>query len=155
MAEDPQRERLQRAVDQLIDELRARKRPSDARSSNGASNPVVREVRTPKGTYVLRGSYLGAQDSEPGVTVLIALEVSAAEPLSESSLRQRFGLTPRESEVARLIVEGKSNLAIARLMGISPHTAHHYTERVLLKIGVRSRGEIAAKVLGLSVQVAD
>ncbi|HEV2132511.1 MAG TPA: helix-turn-helix transcriptional regulator [Longimicrobiaceae bacterium] len=151
LAQEPQRDRLQQAIDQMIEELSSGSHSQD----NGAGLPLVREVRAAKGKYVLRGSYLGAPDPEAGTTVLIALALPEAEPLSEQALQQRFGLTRRESEVARLIVEGKSNLAIATALGISPHTAHHYTERVLLKLGVRSRGEIAAKVLGLAFQNTD
>ncbi len=150
LAEEPRREQLQHAIDQMIEELCSHRHNQD----NGSGLPLVREVCAAKGKYVLRGSYLGAPDAEAGTTVLIALALSAVEPLSEQALQQRFGLTRRESEVARLIVEGKSNLAIATALGISPHTAHHYTERVLLKLGVRSRGEIAAKVLGLAFQDA-
>ncbi|CAN5859280.1 hypothetical protein BH23GEM7_BH23GEM7_22980 [soil metagenome] len=148
LAEEPQRDRVQQAVDQMLEELSSRGHSQ----GNGSSSPLVREVHGAKGKYTLRGSYLGAPDAEAGTTVFITLALTAVEPLSEQALQQRFGLTRRESEVARLIVEGKSNLAIATALGISPHTAHHYTERVLLKLAVRSRGEIAAKVLGLSFQ---
>lgn len=155
LADEPQRERLQRAIDQMVEDLSSRRRSPSAALENGIGPPLVREVRTAKGRYVLRGSYLGAQEAGSGSTVLIALELSTVEPLSDQALRQRFGLTPREAEVARLIVAGKSNVAISRTMEISPHTAHHYTERVLLKIGVRTRGEVAAKVLGLTVHSTD
>jgi DNA-binding NarL/FixJ family response regulator len=49
------------------------------------------------------------------------------------------GFTARELAVARLVAEGRSNAAIARELGISPHTARHHTQRVLAKLGVHSR----------------
>lgn len=55
-------------------------------------------------------------------------------------------LTPREREVAELISEGASNLAIARRLGISVHTARHHTESVLAKLGVRSRAAVGLRL---------
>jgi len=47
----------------------------------------------------------------------------------------RFGLTPREREVAILLAERKTNREIASRLGISPHTARHHSERVIGKLG--------------------
>ena len=57
------------------------------------------------------------------------------------------GLTPRESEVARLIAGGLSPSEIAGLLRISAHTARHHSERVFAKLGVRRRGA-GASLLG-------
>jgi DNA-binding NarL/FixJ family response regulator len=61
-------------------------------------------------------------------------------------LRQRYGLTRREVEVARLLADGKSNAAIAAALHISAHTARHHTQRVLSKLKVHSRAEAGAKL---------
>jgi DNA-binding CsgD family transcriptional regulator len=60
-----------------------------------------------------------------------------------SRLEQAYGMTPREAEVASLLAEGLSNSAVARRLGISPHTARHHTQRVLGKLGAHSRAEAA------------
>jgi DNA-binding CsgD family transcriptional regulator len=56
------------------------------------------------------------------------------------------GMTPREAEVASLLADGLSNTAVARRLGISPHTARHHTQRVLGKLGVHSRAEAGARL---------
>jgi len=61
-------------------------------------------------------------------------------------LQGEYGLTPREAEVAVLLAEGLSNSALARRLGISPHTARHHTQRVLGKLGVHSRAEAGARL---------
>jgi predicted ATPase/DNA-binding CsgD family transcriptional regulator len=48
-------------------------------------------------------------------------------------------LTPRETEVMRLIVEGESDSAIATQLGISRKTASRHVESILSKLGVRNR----------------
>jgi DNA-binding NarL/FixJ family response regulator len=63
-------------------------------------------------------------------------------------LGQEFGLTRRETEVARLLSQGRSNQAIARELDISEHTARHHTQRILNKLQVHSRGEAGAKIRG-------
>jgi DNA-binding NarL/FixJ family response regulator len=72
-----------------------------------------------------------------------------AEPLSRhDDLCVRFGLTRRESDVARLLARGQSNASIARQLRISAHTARHHTQSILSKLAVHSRGEAAAKLRG-------
>jgi DNA-binding NarL/FixJ family response regulator len=63
-----------------------------------------------------------------------------------TSLEERFNLTSREGQVAKLLAEGRSNAAIAGELGISAHTARHHTQRILSKLGVHSRGEAGAKI---------
>lgn len=65
---------------------------------------------------------------------------------ADEQLRARFGLTPRELEVARLLAEGRRNSAIAQALGISPHTARHHTQHVLAKLGAHSRAEAGARL---------
>jgi DNA-binding NarL/FixJ family response regulator len=63
-----------------------------------------------------------------------------------SSLREEFGLTKREEEVALLLSQGFSNQAIARELKISTHTARHHTQRILVKLEVHSRAAAGAKI---------
>lgn len=61
-------------------------------------------------------------------------------------LCERYGLTRRELEVAKLLARGKSNAAIAGELRISGHTARHHTQRILAKLEVHSRSEAGAKL---------
>jgi DNA-binding NarL/FixJ family response regulator len=65
---------------------------------------------------------------------------------SSNGLERRYGLTPRELEVAKLLARGKSNAAIAGELRISAHTARHHTQRILTKLEVHSRAEAGAKL---------
>jgi DNA-binding CsgD family transcriptional regulator len=55
----------------------------------------------------------------------------------------RFGLTPREIQVVRLIAIGLRNAEIGSALGVSVHTTLRHTERVLRKLGVHSRAAVA------------
>jgi DNA-binding NarL/FixJ family response regulator len=67
-------------------------------------------------------------------------------PTRSAYLQMQFGLTARETEVAVLLAQGRSNVAIAKSLGISTHTARHHTQRVLGKLNVHSRAEAGAKL---------
>lgn len=67
---------------------------------------------------------------------------AADSSLTDAALRDRFGLTPAEARVARLLAEGRRNDDVARLLFISPHTARRHTERILHKMHVHSRAEV-------------
>jgi DNA-binding NarL/FixJ family response regulator/tetratricopeptide (TPR) repeat protein len=58
--------------------------------------------------------------------------------------RTLAGLTPRELEVLRLLVEGRSNRQIADQLFISGKTASVHVTNLLAKLGVHSRLEAAA-----------
>jgi predicted ATPase/DNA-binding CsgD family transcriptional regulator len=57
-------------------------------------------------------------------------------------------LTPREREVARLVARGMTNRRIADEIHLSERTVTTHVGRVLKKLGVRARGEVADRVAG-------
>jgi DNA-binding response OmpR family regulator len=68
--------------------------------------------------------------------------------VSDEDLHERFGLTARQTAVARLLAEGCSNAEIARRLSVSYFTARNHTEQVLAKMGVGSRSAVGAVVFG-------
>ncbi|MBI4319316.1 MAG: response regulator transcription factor [Chloroflexi bacterium] len=56
-------------------------------------------------------------------------------------------LTSREMEILRLVAQGKSNLDIARQLGISPRTVKGHLVNTFDKIGVESRTEAVVKCI--------
>jgi DNA-binding CsgD family transcriptional regulator len=76
------------------------------------------------------------------------VEHSGFSPARAVFLQAHFGLTERETEVAFLLAQGRSNVAIAKALDISTHTARHHTQRVLAKLKVHSRAEAGAKLRG-------
>lgn len=76
----------------------------------------------------------------------VVVEICSPVPKTNHALHEQFGLTPAESRVAREIAEGKSNQLVAETLFISVHTAKRHTERVLQKLGVKSRAAVRAKI---------
>jgi DNA-binding CsgD family transcriptional regulator len=98
-----------------------------------------REVATSQAAYRLRGNLVGRNHLGHGTAVLVSVDRVAYQVPAPDSMRARYGLTVRELQVASLLMHRLSNAEIARMLGISPHTARHHTESVLAKFGVRSR----------------
>lgn len=54
-------------------------------------------------------------------------------------------LTPRESQIAKLVSEGLTNREIAARLVIAPRTAEGHVQRIVTKLGFSSRAQIAAR----------
>lgn len=65
----------------------------------------------------------------------------------EERLRQTWGLTDREAQVAVECLRGKKNLEIAEHLKISVETVNKHLDKVYLKAGVRGRAELASRLL--------
>jgi DNA-binding NarL/FixJ family response regulator len=61
------------------------------------------------------------------------------------------GLTSREKEVAMLVARGLSNREVAEQLVIAEKTVKNHVQRVLEKLGMRSRSQVAAHAVGLAV----
>jgi len=57
-----------------------------------------------------------------------------------------YGATARERDVCLQVLSGRSTAEIAEHLFISPHTAHDHLKALFEKTGVRSRGELVAKL---------
>ena len=71
-------------------------------------------------------------------TLLWSAPHAVAAPLGRSPDRPG-GLTPRQSEVLEGMASGLSNRELADSLGISRRTVEAHVERILLKLGARSR----------------
>ena len=57
--------------------------------------------------------------------------------MNETTKRNELDLlTPRELEVLKLVVEGKSSQQIARLLGVAPATIDTYRYRIMVKLQI-------------------
>ncbi|WP_435813019.1 response regulator transcription factor [Streptomyces rochei] len=87
-----------------------------------------------------RARETGRLRAEQGTGLFGTRPVIVTAPPQPSGDRSPLGpLTPREREVASLIVEGLTNRQIAERLVISKRTADTHVEHILTKLGVTSR----------------
>ncbi len=84
---------------------------------------------------------------EPDATAVDTLPVVLIESRPDPAAHVRGVLTRRELEVARLVAEGMTNHQIATALGISRWTVVNHVRRVMNKLGVSSRVEVAVRLL--------
>jgi len=56
-------------------------------------------------------------------------------------------LTPREHDVLRLLIQGRSNKNIGQALFISEDTAKKHVQTIMLKLGVSDRTQAAVKAV--------
>jgi DNA-binding NarL/FixJ family response regulator len=56
------------------------------------------------------------------------------------------GVTGRELDVLRLVVQGLTNAEVAERLVLSPRTVETHVANLLTKTGVRRRSDLAAKL---------
>jgi DNA-binding CsgD family transcriptional regulator len=98
--------------------------------------------------YRLRGLYLKPGTVSQRAAVVVEVEKTTPTLPVEPELQERFGLTPREAEVALLLARGASNEEAGEALGISPHTVRTHAQRLFRKLGIHSRKALALRLLG-------
>jgi two-component system nitrate/nitrite response regulator NarL len=83
--------------------------------------------------------------TSPAVTahLLTRIRSLAAE---DPDAAEEARLTPRQAEVLGLVAEGLSNMQIALQLSIQEQTVKNHMHNILLKLGVHSRAEAAARM---------
>lgn len=77
----------------------------------------------------------------------VAVIVEPAHPARISTLMMSvYGLTDREKDITRLVLQGSSTTEIAETLVISPHTVQQHFKSIFDKTGVRSRRDLVGKV---------
>jgi len=100
-----------------------------------------------EGNLVIRRLPSGSRNS-----FVVIFEQPRSE-LSDAALRG-LGLSPRESEVLRLLARGRTTQSIAVELGISPRTVHKHTERIHAKLGTHDRAQAIATALAAEQEAA-
>jgi DNA-binding CsgD family transcriptional regulator len=75
------------------------------------------------------------------------LERKSTEHFTMEEISERFGLTPREQETARLLGEGLTSKEIATRMNISHNTVNSFVRLMMVKMNVSSRSAIVGKIV--------
>ncbi len=77
----------------------------------------------------------------------VAVIIEPAQPARISSLLMAaYGLTEREQDVTRLVLQGNSTAEIAAHLIVSPQTVQQHLKSIFDKTGVHSRRELVGKI---------
>ncbi|WP_433856069.1 ATP-binding protein [Streptomyces kronopolitis] len=101
-------------------------------------------LRAELGDTAFAAAVLAGQQLTLEQSVAHALEESPAPGPPPAPQETPARLTRRESEVAALVAEGRTNKEIAAELTISRRTAEGHVEHILTKLGFTSRAQIAA-----------
>lgn len=86
----------------------------------------------------------GHQFFSPGVVKMLAELPNLSAPSARSRPAR---MTGREQEVSELLARGLSSKEIAGALQISPRTVEVYRSKVMLKLGVKSHGELVRALI--------
>jgi DNA-binding CsgD family transcriptional regulator len=104
---------------------------------------AVARVLSRAGTWVvLHGACLGTDRARRIAVIVEPAHPARIYPL----LMAAYGLTERERDVTRLILQGSSTTAIAEALVVSAHTVQQHLKSIFDKTGVRSRRDLVGKV---------
>ncbi|MBX6764965.1 MAG: hypothetical protein IRY88_15010 [Rubrobacteraceae bacterium] len=116
--------------------------PENAREKAGV--PRLR-IRARSGHWLtLYGSLSEPVPGQPAQTVIV---IAPSRPEEVAWIdAAAYGLSPREEEVAKLVVRGLSTRQISRMLFISEYTVQNHVSNACEKVGVRSRGELVRRL---------
>ncbi|MFF2843051.1 LuxR C-terminal-related transcriptional regulator [Paenarthrobacter sp. NPDC057981] len=88
----------------------------------------------------------GASPAAPAERATLAPDVPPAGDGGAAGLQDPSGLSAREREVGRLILEGKTYREIGEAIYISPRTAEHHVARMRRRLGAENRSELLIRL---------
>jgi DNA-binding CsgD family transcriptional regulator len=119
------------------------------RAERGASAtlPSARVRATSGGWLSVHASRLAGAPGEQRIAVV----VEPTDPQSAVGiLLAAYGLSPREQELARMVLRGASTRTISDTLHISAHTVQDHLKSVFDKVGVRSRRDLVGLLMHAS-----
>lgn len=113
---------------------------------HGAAGFVLKHCAPDELIRAVRAAHDGDAYLSPEVTRLVLGMVTPAAGRRGAATERLAVLSPRESEIAGLIAEGRSNADIGRRVHMSEATIKTYVSRVLTKLDCGNRVEVAILV---------
>jgi len=107
--------------------------------------PAAVRLRAPSGRWlIVHASCLRDSRGKPAHTAVV-IEPAKASQMA-SIIIVAYGLTAREQQITQAVARGLSNVEIANQLHLSAHTVRDHLKATFAKVGVASRGELAAKL---------
>lgn len=109
----------------------------------GASGFLVKDAAVEEIVSAIRAAAGGDTVLSPAVASRVVAQYLAFAPDPAKRAAEQSLLSPREREIVALIAEGRSNAEIAARAHLSEATIKTHVGRVLTKLGLRDRVQIA------------
>jgi DNA-binding NarL/FixJ family response regulator len=107
--------------------------------SAGAAGFVLKDSRAELLVEAVRAVAGGGAWLDPRVLPRVLASARRAAPATQGTASTLGSLTPRETEVLRLLCRGASNAEIATALGTAERTVKSHVSAILVKLGARDR----------------
>jgi DNA-binding NarL/FixJ family response regulator len=122
----------------------------------GARGYVLKSDMAVQPVHAVKDLAGGRISLTPKVSEMVLQGFLKGRPGSKRGAGSRMGPTPRETEIIRLLAEGKANKQIASELGITARTVETHRGRIMRKMGFHSLADlIHYAIRGRMVTTAD
>lgn len=113
----------------------------------GASGYILKSTPAAKIIDSVKEVMDGGSPMTPAIASMVLEHFRALQGGSDSRAREEYGLSTRELEVLRQLVDGKSYKMIAEELNIAFHTVNSHVKKIYEKLHVHSAAEAVSKAL--------
>ena len=113
----------------------------------GASGYLLKGTPLTEVVDAVEQAMAGGSPISPKIARLILGEFTAREETEPQPKPAGVDLTPRETEILRMLVDGQTAAALADKLCISVHTANAHVRNIYRKLEVTSRAQAVSKAL--------
>jgi two-component system response regulator DegU len=115
----------------------------------GASGYVLKDVDPVSLAHCIQEAHLGRFQLDDALTRRVIMRLGTT--LSKPRRPPAEPLTDRETQIVRMVVEGKGNKAIAGRLSLSEGTIKSHLRNIYRKLRVQTRAEAAAQAVRLEL----
>lgn len=106
-----------------------------------AAGAVPGDPADDSGPVALRSAYIGGRP-----VLVVSLAAPPQELLSDAELASILSMSPRQTAVARLLAQRRTNPEIAAELKITESTVRRHAEHVFLRLGVHTRRDVDPQI---------
>jgi DNA-binding CsgD family transcriptional regulator len=115
------------------------------RARQGGGEAARVRVRAVNGLWLVVHASCLAGPGAPHGQVAVVIEAAKGSEMAPI-IAEAFALTPREQEITQAVARGEATGEIAGRLHLSPHTVRDHLKAIFEKTGVKSRGELVARL---------